>query len=69
MLKSGMKRTHAVNHLSDNDLRQAAEPSGAKSGAVGAQTDLAALARALLELSPEDRKRLLKVIEQGGETP
>jgi len=55
--------------LSDNDLRQAAKTSGAKSGALGAQTDLTALARALLELSPEDRRRLLKIIEQGGETP
>ena len=46
-----------------------AVPRGAKSGAVGAQTDLAALARALLELPPEDRRRLLKIIEQGGKTP
>jgi len=42
---------------------------GAKSGAVDAENDLTTLARALLELSPEDRRRLLKIIEQGGETP
>jgi len=51
--------------LSDNDLRQAAKTSGAKSGAVGAQTDLTALARALLELPPEDRRRLLKLLQNG----
>jgi len=42
---------------------------GAKCGAVDAEADVTALARALLELSPEDRRRLLKIIEQGGETP
>jgi len=30
---------------------------------------LTTLARALLELSPEERRRLLKIIEQGSETP
>jgi len=55
--------------LSDNDLRQAAKTSGAKSGAVDAEADVTTLARALLELSPEERRRLLKIIEQGGETP
>jgi len=55
--------------LAANDLRQAAESSGAKSGAVGAETDLSALARALLELPEDARRRLLKIIEQGSETP
>ena len=49
--------------LSDNDLRQAAKPSGAKSGAVDAEADVTALARALLELPEEDRQRLLKLLE------
>jgi len=53
-----LKRAHAVNHLSDNDLRQAAKTSGAKSGAVDAENGLTALARGLLELSPEERRRL-----------
>jgi hypothetical protein len=55
--------------LSDNDLRQAAKTSGAQSGAGGAETDLSWLGRMLLQLSPEERRRLLKIIEQGGETP
>jgi len=49
--------------LSDNDLRQAAKTSGAKSGAVDAEADLTALARALLKLSPEERRRLVKLLE------
>jgi hypothetical protein len=36
---------------------------GAKSGAVDAETGLTALARALLELSPEERRRLLKLLK------
>jgi hypothetical protein len=36
---------------------------GAKSGAVGAENGLTALARRLLELPEEDRRRLLKLLE------
>jgi len=39
---------------------------GAKSGAVDAETDLTALARALLELPEADRRRLLRLLGEGG---
>ncbi len=52
------------------DLQNPAKQGGAESGAVDAQTvqtvpDLQALAKALASLSPDDRKRLFDMLEDG----
>ena len=40
---------------------------GAKSGAVGAENGLTALAKQLLELPDEDRQRLLRLLQTDGQ--